>query len=230
MWWSATRFRLVKLGAAEMTISEDATSAPTIADDVNVTLTRTLKADQWNTFSVPFDFTVAGSALDGAQVMQFSSIDGNVLTVEDADEIVAGEPYLIKPSSDIVNPTFEGVDVKNPAEAVKGTGDYKFKANLYNKTSLATDGTIAYLSATDGTVKRLTSGGIKGLRAIFLVPAEAGVKQFVINFGGADGIMTLDADGNIVPVGAAVYNLAGQQLSKVQKGVNFIEGKKVLVQ
>lgn len=210
-----------------VTIAETDDEAP-IPAIANVTLTRTLAADKWNTFSVPFDFTVAGSPLEGARVMQFNSADDNIITMEDADEVVAGDPYLVKPTSDIVNPTFEGVDVENPAEAVKGEGDYKFQAHLYS-TALATDGTIAYLSNDGVTVKRLTSGGIKGLRSVFQVPEAALAKALVINFGDADGIMTLDAAGNLVKENATIYNLAGQRMSKTQKGVNIVNGKKVLV-
>lgn len=210
-----------------VTISEndDEAPIPAIAD---VTLTRTLAADKWNTFSVPFGFTVTGSPLEGARVMKFNSADDNIITMEDADEVVAGDPYLVKPTSDIVNPTFDDVTISNPAEAVWGDGDYKFQAHLYS-TALATDGTIAYLSNDGVTVKRLTSGGIKGLRSVFQVPEAASAKALVINFGDADGIMTLDAAGNLVKENATIYNLAGQRMSKTQKGVNIVNGKKVLV-
>ena len=55
---------------------------------------------------------------------------------------------------------------------------------------------------------------------------SAGVKAFDILFGeDATGIATSlqqTADG------AAIYNVAGQRLSKVQKGINIINGKKIL--
>ena len=225
-WAVMDNFQLTYYG--DVIISEDDTEAACATGTYNIQLKRTLAADKWNTFSVPFDFTVAGSPLEGARVMKFNSADDNIITMEDADEVVAGDPYLVKPTSDIVNPTFEGVDVENPAEAVKGEGDYKFQAHLYS-TALATDGTIAYLSNDGVTVKRLTSGGIKGLRSVFQVPEAASAKALVINFGDADGIMTLDAAGNLVKENATIYNLAGQRMSKTQKGVNIVNGKKVLV-
>lgn len=212
-----------------VTISEDDDEAPTPAI-ANVTLTRTLKGGQWNGFSVPFSFTIAGSALEGARVMEFESVAENLLMVTEATEIVAGDPYLIKPATNLDNPTFNGVTVTNPAEAVKGgENPYKFQAHLYN-TDLADDGTIAYMSTTNSVVKRLAEGGhIKGLRAVFQVPAPSEAKPLIINLGDADGILTLDADGNISRSNAEIFNLAGQRLSKAQKGVNIINGKKVLV-
>jgi len=218
---------LVKAAATDAVIVETSTTAAELAYYQTLTLTRTLKGGQWNGFSVPFGFTVAGSALDGAQVKQFSSVTDNEITLADATEIVAGDPYLVKPASDIVNPTFSGVNVTNPEEAVKGDGDYKFKAHLYN-TTLPTDGSVAYVSTTDSSIKKLTSGGIKGLRSIFNIPTGSNVKALTIQFeDSTDGILTVDAEGNIVE--GAIYNLAGQRISAPKKGVNIVNGKKVLV-
>ena len=222
-----TDVSLVKVADTDVVIDEASTTAPEIAYYQTVTLTRTLKSSQWNGFSVPFGFTVAGSALDGAEVKQWKSVNENEITLEDATTIVAGNPYLVKPASDIVNPTFSGVNVTNPEEVVKGDGDYKFKAHLYN-TALATDGSVAYVSTSDSSIKKLTSGSIKGLRSIFNIPTGTHVKALVIQFeDSTDGILTVDAEGNIVE--GAIYNLAGQRISAPQKGVNIINGKKVLV-
>ena len=222
-----------ELKRASETLSETATSAlSTTGLYKSITLTRTLKGGQWNGFSVPFSFDVDGSALEGASVKQWKSVSDNEITLEDATEIVAGEPYLVKPTANdnanIVNPTFNGVIVENPSEAVKGTGDYTFQAHLYN-TGLATDGSVAYVSTTDSSIKKLTSGGIKGLRAIFNIPTGGSVKTLTVNIGDdTTGILTVDAEGNITEAGA-IYNLAGQRMNKAQKGVNIINGRKILI-
>ena len=54
-WWSATRFRLVKLGNAQVTIDENIDYVVEAATCADVTLNRTIKAETWNTFVVPFD-------------------------------------------------------------------------------------------------------------------------------------------------------------------------------
>ena len=213
-----------------ITISEEDDSAP--IGYANVQLNRTLKGGQWNGFSVPFGFTVAGSALEGASIMKYKSdADNEFLFEAVTTEIVAGEPYLIKPTDDIVNPTFQGVNVTNPSEAEYGNVSYKFVARLYNSPDLPTDGSVAYVSTTDSSIKKLTSGGIKGLRSIFNIPVPTEsrpVKALVIQFeDSADGILTVDAEGNLVE--GAIYNLAGQRIIVPQKGVNIVNGKKVLV-
>ena len=221
---------LKKAVADVINISEENAAAPSTSDYANVMLTRTLVGGQWNGFSLPFSLTaeqLAASALNGAMIKQFSSVADNVISTEDADAIVAGEPYLVKPAGNIENPSFEGVEVSNPAEAVKGEGDYTFQAHLYN-TELAINGSVAYVSTTDSSIKKLTSGGIKGMRAIFNIPTSGAAKALQIDFGGADGILSVDAKGNVTENGT-IYNLAGQRMSKAQKGVNIINGKKVLV-
>lgn len=58
----------------------------------------------------------------------------------------------------------------------------------------------------------------------YLTAPAAGVKAF---FFGSDAT-GIEAVGSSQAVAGAVYNLAGQRLSKMQKGVNIVNGKKVL--
>ena len=65
-------------------------------------------------------------------------------------------------------------------------------------------------------------------RAYIQVPAElSGAKSFTINLeDDPTGIVNLND--NVNANEGAIYNLAGQRLSKMQKGINIINGKKVL--
>ncbi len=62
------------------------------------------------------------------------------------------------------------------------------------------------------------------------VPEGGGdVKAFAIDVeGGADGIRSIDNE-QLTVNNAEMYNLAGQRLSRLQKGVNIVNGKKVMV-
>ena len=71
-------------------------------------LDRTLTANVWNTFASPFAITEGDMAKyfgAGAKVRQLSttSVAENVLTLNftDANEIVAGQPYLVKPAANV---------------------------------------------------------------------------------------------------------------------------------
>ena len=64
-------------------------------------------------------------------------------------------------------------------------------------------------------------------RAYIQVPVEIGVKSFTINLED-DPTGIVNHNDNVNANEGAIYNLAGQRLSKMQKGINIINGKKVL--
>lgn len=230
-WCLFNNFALTEY-AKKMTISETDTEAPAECDFADVTLTRTLKGGQWNGFSLPFSLSAdqIAASLPNVAIKQYASAADNEITLEDATEIVAGDPYLVKPvSDDIVNPVFTGVAVENPDEAVKGDGDYKLAAHLYN-TALPTDGSVAYVSTNDSSIKKLTSGGIKGLRSYFQIPTSNGVKALVLKFDNATEVETIDNLPFTVDNEAdAVFDISGRRVSKAHKGLYIQNGKKVLV-
>lgn len=231
-WCLFNNFALTEY-AKKMTISETDTEAPAECDFADVTLTRTLKGGQWNGFSLPFSLSAdqIAASLPNVAIKQYASAADNEITLEDATEIVAGDPYLVKPvSDDIVNPVFTGVAVENPDEAVKGDGDYKLAAHLYN-TTLLTDGSVAYVSTNDSSIKKLTSGGIKGLRSYFQLPTKGnGVKALVLKFDNATEVETIDNVPFAIDNEAdAVFDISGRRVSKAHKGLYIQNGKKVLV-
>ena len=202
-----------------VSIAEDDDSAPTYAI-ANATLTRTLSASYWNTFSVPFDMEIPASWT----VKEFDSAVDNVINFKDATTIKAGKPYLVKPADNVVNPTFNGVIVENTEGETVGEGDYKFAAQIYNK-ALATNGTIAYLS-TNGMVKKLTSGGLKGLRAYFIIPAGASARiAFLGDHDETTGISEMKSQ----PVdNGNIYDLNGRRVQTMKKGIYVVNGKKIV--
>lgn len=211
---------LKKAIASPVTISEEATEKAA-HNYANVTLTRTLSADYWNTFSVPFDAAIP----TGWAVKEFDSAEDNVINFKDATSIVAGKPYLVKPTADAVNPTFNGVIVQNIEGTTDGTGDYKFAAQLYQK-DLATDGTIAYL-ATDGKIKKLnTANGLKGLRAYFIVPTTGTNAR--IAFIDFDGDTTGIAEKTMKVNEGIIYDLNGRRVENMGKGIYVVNGKKIV--
>ena len=61
----------------------------------------------------------------------------------------------------------------------------------------------------------------------YLNTGDTPVKEFIaFEFGGADGVQNIDVNVNL---NAEIYNLAGQRMSRPVKGVNIINGKKVVV-
>ena len=218
-----TDVSLVKVASTTKNISEEATAVASENQTYYETasLTRTLSASYWNTFSVPFNMSIP----DGWTVKEFDSVDENVINFKDATTIKAGEPYLVKPNIDVVDPSYNNKIVENTAGNIKGAGDYKFAAQIYNK-SLATDGTIAYL-ATDGKIKKLnTASGLKGLRAYFIVPASGAAARINFIDDETTGIKTIDHSPFTIE---NFYDMQGRKVAQPAKGLYIKNGKKVIV-
>lgn len=223
-----------------VTLDESQDNAETISGNadktVNVKLTRTLKADVWNTFCVPFDVTVAGSPLEGATIKQIASVeektDGAVINFKDAPATLeAGKAYLVRTATAIVNPTFNGVTVKNVTPTnCSGNANYQL-IGIYSPLNIDASlyGKVFGINNQDKLAKVMKDTSIKGMRAYFLLANSATAAK--LNFGGElTGIDAVD-NGEAVMTGK-VYNLNGQyvgnSLEGLKKGVYVVNGKKVL--
>lgn len=221
-------------------LDESKDNAETISGNadktVNVNLTRTLKADVWNTFCVPFDVTVEGSPLEGATIKQIASVtekdDGAVINFVDAPATLeAGNAYLVRTTTAIVNPTFNGVTVKN-VTPTNCSGNEKYQLiGIYSPLNIDASryGKVFGINNQDKLAKVKENTSIKGMRAYFLLANSATAAK--LNFGGElTGIDAVD-NGEAVMTGK-VYNLNGQyvgnSLEGLKKGVYVVNGKKVL--
>ncbi|MBO7068947.1 MAG: bacterial Ig-like domain-containing protein [Bacteroidaceae bacterium] len=72
------------------------------------------------------------------------------------------------------------------------------------------------------------SGTIAAGKAYLEVPDASGIKVFYFGGESATGINAIDNE-QLTIDNAAIYNLSGQRVSKAQKGIYIINGKKVLV-
>ena len=95
-------------------------------------------------------------------------------------------------------------------------GEWTKKADTDDIYGITQDGHIAIAGA---------DANIKGFRAYFDIPAGAEVKSLVF-LDDATGIHTMD-NGQWT-MDNDIYNLAGQRLNKMQKGVNITNGRKIL--
>lgn len=194
-----------------------------------VTLTRTLVADKWNTFCVPFETEIAGTELAGATVKTIDNIEGNVINLKDATKIEAGVPYLVMPNTEnIVNPTFKNVTISVTTPIEKGNDEYKF-VGTYSPKSIKEGefGTIWGVTAEGKLAKINANTTMKGLRAYFVFPVNAAAK---LNFDDeTTGINNIETNAT---VNGKVYNLNGQyvgnSLNGLKKGIYVVNGKKVI--
>ncbi len=117
------------------------------------------------------------------------------------------------------------------ADAFDGTNKLSGQAAAQN---VAAD--VAYTLQTASNVDLTVgfypkaAGTIAGFRAYLLaseLPAD--VKELKFRFDDADGILSIDKGLLTKDNDKVIYNLAGQRINKLQRGVNIVNGKKVII-
>lgn len=216
---------------------ETATVSFNAQNDVDVQLKRTLSPEHWNTFCVPF--TISADVIEekfgaGTQVCTFGSMNGNVMNFAHSTNIEAGKPYIVKPTKEVVDPTFTGVNIEAVAAKQVGADGY-FMQGIYSvKTDLTTDGTNLFLGDGNKFYKPsgTTTAKMKGMRAFFIVPQGTNLAALRANIDGAT--TAIDELTTVVeqPTDNRIYNLQGQFVGTSFEGLHGVyvqNGKKVLV-
>lgn len=219
------------------TLDEVAVNTFNAQNDVDVQLKRTLSPEYWNTFCVPF--TISADVIkekfgEGTQVCTFGSMEGTVMNFAHSTSIEAGKPYIVKPTKEVVDPTFTGVNIEAVAAKQVGANGY-FMQGIYSvKTDLTTDGTNLFLGDGNKFYKPLgtTTAKMKGMRAYFIVPSGTNFAALRANIDGAT--TAIDEFATVVeqPTDNRIYNLQGQFVGTSFEGLHGVyvqNGKKVLV-
>ena len=202
---------------------------------VTVALKRTLVGGAWNTICLPFNVkgtdlaTALGTTCD---LRTFGNVSGTTVNFATVQNIAAGQPYLIRPAADVVNPTFEGVDIVAGEPSLNKDGEFGMKGT-YGLTTLATDGTNLFLNADNSFLQPEADKAVmKGMRAYFIVPAGTPAAALRANIDGVEtAIDAIDATETVADT--TVYNLQGQRvgntLQGLPRGLYIQNGKKVVV-
>ena len=155
--------------------------------------------------------TTTGYELNG-DVSAYVAIANNTwLELTKIEKVPAGTPVVLKGTY------FNKIDADLPAINV---------ANELQGTDVDTeaDGTMYILAQVDDKVGFYkATGTIPAGKAYY--QSTSGVKAFYFAGDDATGIEDLNVDVNL---DGAIYNVAGQRLQKMQKGINIINGKKIL--
>lgn len=210
------------------------------------------KDGTWQSLWLPFDLTIEGSVLDGADVRTAESayMMDKTLIIDcstPVTKIEAGYPYLIKWDSgeNILNPVFKDVTIKEKLTCTY-PGFYGNKVVFYPnnryKEYLPNDGYFSTYYVDGGSVLANYNTGYKDLafNANFVVyddELNAQIDGIALFFGNLGELMTdirevkaqNGSDDVINEQGSTIVNLAGQRLQKLQKGINIVGSKKILV-
>lgn len=219
------------------TLDEITVNSFNAQNDVDVQLKRTLSPEHWNSFCVPFAISadvIAEKFGAGTQICTFGSMNGNVMNFAHSTTIEAGTPYIVKPTKEVVDPSFTGVNIEATAAKKVGADGY-FMQGIYSaKTDLTTDGTNLFLGDGNKFYKPAgaTTARMKGLRAFFIVPQGTNLAALRANIDGAT--TAIDELTTVVeqPTDNRIYNLQGQFVGTSFEGLHGVyvqNGKKVLV-
>ena len=133
---------------------------------------------------------------------------------------------------DITSPLFSGVTINKTLTDVKT--EYVDFIGIYDPMNIAGENkSMLYLGLKDDKSTLLYPSQamtINSFRAYFTVDLGTEVKEINLNFGDEDdatSINGLTPDPSLLRRGE-IYNLNGQKLNKPQKGINIINGRKVL--
>lgn len=206
---------------------------------VNVTLKRSMNVGRWNTFCVPFSIDakqIASQFGEGTQIAKFvNSIDDEIqFKTLTSNEIVAGEPYLVKPINAADSYSFTNVSVAATDPITKGGGEYISFKGIYNPTNITVGlpaNTFAAGIVGNVVKKAVSDSNMKGFRAFFIIPEGAGAQSsYMLKI---DGTVTSinSINGADVVVNAPVYNLQGQRVdgNNLTPGIYVKAGKKFVV-
>ena len=215
---------------------------------VNVTLDgRTYRKNgTWQTICLPFDVDLAGSPLEGADVRtaEAANVVDNCLIIDcltPVSKIEAGVPYVIRWESgeDIVDPIFNDVVIDSYDGNYISLSDVTFYG-IYQYWENSPDPDYSryyYVNGSPALVSFGNGAELLSFDAYFSVQSSLNetLQGVAINTGDmsiddliATGISLME-DGRSQKEGDAIYNVAGQRLSKKQKGVNIVNGKKVAI-
>ena len=218
-------------------LDEVAVNSFNAQNNVDVQLKRSLSPEHWNSFCVPFAISadvIAEKFGAGTLVYTFGSMNGNVMNFAHSTTIEAGTPYIVKPTKEVVDPSFTGVNIEATAAKKVGADGY-FMQGIYSaKTDLTTDGTNLFLGDGNKFYKPAgtTTARMKGLRAFFIVPQGTSLAALRANIDGAT--TAIDELTTVVeqPTDNRIYNLQGQFVGTSFEGLHGVyvqNGKKVLV-
>ena len=179
---------------------------------------------------MPFTTKIEGTPLEGASVLGLTTVEGNVYSFAKADQLKAGEPYLVKPTADIANPIFEGVKIENTLRDYNEAYDF---LGIYSPMLIDATKTIYFLGS-DGKLKLAKAGTtMKGMRAYFKVPSGNEAKPILV-LGDDEEITAIDeveAD-PATDAPTAIYNVdgiyMGTNLDVLPRGVYIVNGKKIV--
>ncbi|MBO7167705.1 MAG: hypothetical protein J6V61_03060, partial [Bacteroidaceae bacterium] len=185
-----------------------------VGDVANTTLN--ISDALYGTFCAPF--TVALPESVTASIITAANDNELILEPVAGNVVLANTPVLVEASA-AESLSVSGIYAKGTPVAGLLTGVYENTPAPVGSYVLQNLDKVGFYLVAEGNQPTV------GANRCYLTVPAAGVKAFFLNGGDATGISGVDAN---VDANEAIYNLAGQRINKLQKGINIINGKKIL--
>ena len=194
---------------------------------------------EWVAVYLPFNVDVASSPFTEARVMTGLETIGSTLIVNFLAPVTtmqAGHPYLVKvdrgDGGNLVDPVFNNVTIQAVAYTDNVSYMYFYTRDYSEFYCSTTYDGYYFLSDFGRKLETLyESCWLKAFQPFFYYDGDYTVfDQILVNTGdgtndyvtGLNGLKS-ETDNDVI------YNVAGQKLNKTQKGINIVNGKKILV-
>ena len=221
--FTTTAKTLAQSFLSRTTLDEADDDVLVVGGKTNITLKRTIKADQWNTIVLPFAVPSV-EALFGADTKAagLTSVEGNVLNFTSANSMEANKPYMIKVATNFSSKDIDDVTLVETIKPNFTYGNVTF-VGTYKKQNIPVE---AYFVSDNKLYKASdATNTIRPFRAYITTAGTSSASEltFVI-----DGNVTAIADVRSKAEGVKgnIYDLQGRQVEESGKGVYIINGKK----
>lgn len=245
-------FKVKVVAKHTIVLDELSTTAPANATGVDVTVKRTINANEWSTICLPFAMTNAqlkAAFGDDVKLAEFDGTDpvydgDNCTEIKvhftEATAMEANHPYLIKVGSDMTEFSVENVDITPDEDEAYiefdngKSGSRRVVYSGFYGTYKAQTTVPEYCLFLNGNKFYYSSGAtkMKAYRAYFefldILSDVENASAKVTFFDGTTEITNVNLNDNINE-DAPRYNLAGQKVSKSYKGIVIQNGVKRIV-
>lgn len=193
------------------------------AEQTQATL-KVVKGVKYGTFIAPFK----AEKPENVTLYSVEEVDGTTLTLAEAAEIAANTPYIVyADAEETISKTLEayGTATKDSYQAglLVGTlagGEMTLGAGCYLLQKH--DDVVGFYQCEADKSYKLGAN-----RAYLKYEALGGVKAFF--FGDENNETAITALSDLMNGKAEIYDLNGRKLQKLEKGVNIVNGKKVII-
>ena len=198
---------------------------------------------KWNTLCLPFDATLEqakealGEDVDIEELVRSTYNEETMLLTlyfTPRLSIQAGMPYVVKVASNITNPVFKGVTIKN-VDPMTFTTEYSSMTGDYNPTEMVAGDKNTLFISNNHFYYPSSTGPLPATKSWFTLlgaaqqsAGDSGVKGVEISFEG-DSSTAIYSITDSVNKDDAYYTLQGIRVVNPTRGVYIHRGEKVII-